>query len=1197
MQNWDRNRQDVKFKQKLNNVKSTLPKISYANNSGPSIIAKKSSNPQNNQNLNNLENLYINVTYKMKQGPNSSGGQSSSSSTATPQSQGGSIPSITKGKSKDMKRQNYLKHLLNEFGLSQYLRKLYELGYDDNNVYKIGLMNRKAFQELEKNMKMFPGQSIKMEKLYDYLKQLNLANTMYNTRLIAGKNNKLKNNKKSFNSEVNKRRLKTASGHNNMVNNNINTNINAYGNNTNYGNIYLNNKNSCPILNVNNQNRVERPKTSTNIMIKPIQKVINNCPTSNNSHKAKSKTLDNNINNYAILSPSYYLTNNNKSSQTNNINKEKSNNILLNSFKKGDLGYGFYMNNNNNNNINNNLIEDSKNQKQGPIINYFNEDLISQNDCNNKLENINKYNTNINQNNEGELIEEKMTEDIDNMLKYYMAQLNEKLDDSYGTVEDSSLSYNVSLPFNNNTNKNNNNNKPNGKIKLPSINNDKQTKLKKEEEIKNKNNEDIQPKQDNKNINEQNNEIKEKEKEVINNNIDNKQLQNKELTNLDNNNEGKILSEQNNNDSSKNTTNINIKAEQNKNDSSIDDINLDDFEQDEQEQEQNKGKNIKEENINNNEVIENKNEININNINNINNDINSNEKEKKDDIDENIELIEENKNELDNNTNPEIKYGFHGEKTQSSDQLNSIPPSQAQTQNERYSLEENIYDNLRLTKSLGGEYLHQNTEKFDIEYMCRCLSLAIMKLLESGKGKQHITDLMEKDNEKFEFFNNLFNSNYNIISEFFGKEQKNENNNIEVNDNIDNKMSNLEKLELLNNKLNSDNIDINLLKHLKKDIDDKLIKEQEIKNKQYKLKNNLADIEKDIKFIDEFFSMNRQRTKNYKGLTEKTKNIMCKELSYINEVDSEINNTKTNSMISNNLEKNNISKHSIKEEEKKEVEVEDNYENEFDEADINNINNKPIEDNNEKKDDINTNLKIDEVIKTNNEQIKEELPQLNNANNINKESIETCSMESDYVIDINTMDKFKTYLLKQAEVFDDDFIYSAMHIPTRKYVPPPDPQVIFEFCANIMILTKMEKEVIIITLLYLERFIFNTGLLLTSRNWRRIIFITMAIASKIWDDDSFENNHFAQVFKHLSIGEINLLERTFLDMINYKVYVKCSEYFKYFFIIKSIALKYNYNGVEMIPISVERMMKIQEYAYQMQKRVRKKINLSNSTNF
>ena len=151
MQNWDRNRQDVKFKQKLNNVKSTLPKISYANNSGPSIISKKSSNSSNNQNLNNLEILYLNVTNKTKQGSNSSGGQSASASTGTLQSQGG-IPSLAKGKSKEMKRQSYLKHLLNEFGLSQYLRKLYELGYDDNNVYKIGLMSRKAFQELEKNM-------------------------------------------------------------------------------------------------------------------------------------------------------------------------------------------------------------------------------------------------------------------------------------------------------------------------------------------------------------------------------------------------------------------------------------------------------------------------------------------------------------------------------------------------------------------------------------------------------------------------------------------------------------------------------------------------------------------------------------------------------------------------------------------------------------------------------------------------------------------------------------------------------------------------------------------------------------------------------------------------------------------------------------------------------------------------------------
>ena len=1287
MQNWDRNRQDAKFKQKLTNVRSTLPKINYANNSGPSIISKKPSSQSNNQNLNNLENLYINVTYKMKQSPNSSGGQASSGSTTSPQSQG-SIPSLNKGKNKEMKKQNYLKHLLNEFGLSQYLRKLYELGYDDNNINKIGLMNRKSFQELLNNMKMYPGQSIKMEKLYNYLKQLNLANTMYNTRLLGARTAQMRQ-KKPATSDSNKRRINTALAYNNILNNN--SNINHMNNNNkimNYGN---NNENN---YNINNQN--ERPKTSTNFKIQQIQKIPNNHAISNNN-KTKSKTIDNNFNMHGFLSPNNLSKNQNQNQSDYNLK----NNILLNSFKKGDLGYGFYMNNNNNKNI-----DEAKNQKGNKTNDALQKDFpnnySSQNSKEfNKFENINSFPSIMNNNNnnyndnEGELIEEKMTEDIDNMLKFYMEQLNEKLDDSYGSIEDSSLSHNLSLPFtesisnnnkinnnfinknqklnninnnaNNNTNASNKTHQNSGKLKLPNIKdkqniNKEQKTEKSDKEIKNN---------EKQNLKNQKKIEKSSNPEIINKN---QEKENPKISEIKKDQEVKEIKSNNNsnilpNESkiSKISENINQKGEV-KNDSFIEDIIL----EDEIINDENKNKEIKNnENINQNKdkenkekenkekerkEIENKGEkeekkneiIKNNNMNNMNN-IQDLKESKEKDIDENIEIIEDKKNENDQ----EIKYGFHGERAN----INENQNPQQQPQNERYSLEENIYDNLRLTKSSGGDYLHQNMEKFDIEYMCRCLSLAIMKLLESSKGKQHITDIMDKENEKFEFFNNLFNSNMDIISDFFGKNKNNENPN-----NTPQKISNLEKLELKENKTVDDNDDITFLKHIKKDIDDKLLKEQEIKNKQFKLKNNLADIEKDIKFIDEFFSMGRKRAKNYQNISEKSKNIMMKELSYINEVDSEINNTnKTNSVISNN-DKNNNSKQSInenlnmkeilnenetiKEEEKKDED--ENYENEFDDIDKNNekengnnkmdndnenkdknneeneinneINNKfssisninsnanskdliKINDKKEKEleDDINQNLKIDEIIKNNNEQIKEELPPINQPNDIlnknNKEVFESGSMESDYIIDVTTIDKFKSYLLKQAEVFDDDFIYSAMHIPTRKYVPPPDPQVVFEFCANIMILTKMEKEVIIITLLYLERFIFNTGLLLTSRNWRRIIFITMAIASKIWDDDSFENNHFAQVFKHLSIGEINLLERTFLELINYKVYVKCSEYFKYFFIIKSIALKYNYNGVEMIPISVERMMKIQEYAYQMQKRVRKKVNLSNSTKF
>lgn len=97
MQNWDKNRQDVKFKQKLNNVKSTLPKISYANGAGPSIMVKKPSSTINNQNLNHLENLYMNVTYKKKQGSNLIGSNPSSSPPHA-SSQQNSIPVLSKKK-------------------------------------------------------------------------------------------------------------------------------------------------------------------------------------------------------------------------------------------------------------------------------------------------------------------------------------------------------------------------------------------------------------------------------------------------------------------------------------------------------------------------------------------------------------------------------------------------------------------------------------------------------------------------------------------------------------------------------------------------------------------------------------------------------------------------------------------------------------------------------------------------------------------------------------------------------------------------------------------------------------------------------------------------------------------------------------------------------------------------------------------
>ena len=76
----------------------------------------------------------------------------------------------------------------------------------------------------------------------------------------------------------------------------------------------------------------------------------------------------------------------------------------------------------------------------------------------------------------------------------------------------------------------------------------------------------------------------------------------------------------------------------------------------------------------------------------------------------------------------------------------------------------------------------------------------------------------------------------------------------------------------------------------------------------------------------------------------------------------------------------------------------------------------------------------------------------------------------------------------------------------------PTKEMIQNFCKNILSTSKMEKEIPIISLVYIERLIIRSGMGLCGANWRKILFISLVMASKIWDDESFENENFALAF-------------------------------------------------------------------------------------
>lgn len=136
----------------------------------------------------------------------------------------------------------------------------------------------------------------------------------------------------------------------------------------------------------------------------------------------------------------------------------------------------------------------------------------------------------------------------------------------------------------------------------------------------------------------------------------------------------------------------------------------------------------------------------------------------------------------------------------------------------------------------------------------------------------------------------------------------------------------------------------------------------------------------------------------------------------------------------------------------------------------------------------------------------------------------------------------------------------------------------------------MEKEIPILCLVYIERFLTKTGVLLTSTNWRRLTLISLILASKIWDDDSLENVHFPQVLPDVTLREIAALEGAFLQLIDFDLVVRGAEYAKYYFVLKTFATQFD-SALPMGPLGVEQMSELQNNTIKAESALRERYNL------
>ena len=115
-------------------------------------------------------------------------------------------------------------------------------------------------------------------------------------------------------------------------------------------------------------------------------------------------------------------------------------------------------------------------------------------------------------------------------------------------------------------------------------------------------------------------------------------------------------------------------------------------------------------------------------------------------------------------------------------------------------------------------------------------------------------------------------------------------------------------------------------------------------------------------------------------------------------------------------------------------------------------------------------------------------------------------------------------LRAQLKFFDERLEFdSEIHNEDMQILDPSEDDIA-AYCKYVTVASKMENETPIIALIYVERLLKKTGILITKWNWKRILLVCLCVASKVWDDDSLENIHFPRVMADVTLLMINKLE-------------------------------------------------------------------------
>eukprot|EP00054_Salpingoeca_dolichothecata_P037398 m.10776 g.10776 ORF g.10776 m.10776 type:complete len:327 (+) comp7489_c0_seq1:91-1071(+) len=174
-----------------------------------------------------------------------------------------------------------------------------------------------------------------------------------------------------------------------------------------------------------------------------------------------------------------------------------------------------------------------------------------------------------------------------------------------------------------------------------------------------------------------------------------------------------------------------------------------------------------------------------------------------------------------------------------------------------------------------------------------------------------------------------------------------------------------------------------------------------------------------------------------------------------------------------------------------------------------------------------------------------------------------------------------------AKIFDEKkFPLTDMPVPNDYDKNIPSDEEICVFMNRLFQAAALTAECGIITLVYINRAKQYANLTVHASNWKRILLGGILMASKVWDDQAIWNVDFCTILPNIAVEDMNELERTFLEMLQFNINVNSSVYAKYYFELRALAEQSN-KAFPLEPLNKDSATKLEAMSASVQKEATK----------